>query len=144
MVVVVLPDVEDAGAPRLVPRVHDVSRIVGHVAVPRVVRSAPRDEAHRVEHLVQDREVHDLETRARERWLVAREPRSEGSAHVDSGDAPGKRRRPRTASAGRGRRAVVVHGVDPVRSVESGRTELLLDRIANEDTARREGRVRPL
>ncbi len=42
---------------------------------------------------MQDREVHDLETRARERGLVAREPRSEGGAHVDGG------RRFREASA---------------------------------------------
>ena len=143
VVVVVLPDVEDGGAPRLVSRVHDVSRIVGHVAVPRVVRCAPRDEAHRVEHLVQDREVHDLESRARERRLVTRESPGERGAQVDGGHGSGKRRRPRAASAGRGRRAVVVHGVDPVRSVESGRTELLLDRVAEEDTARCEGRVRP-
>ena len=125
------------------PRRTYVSWIVGHVAVPRVVRCAPRDEAHRVQHLVQDREVHDLEPRARDRRLVALQPPSEGGAHVDGGDGSGERRRPRTASAGRGRRAVVVHGVDPVRSVESRRTQLLLDRVTEEETARCEGRVRP-
>jgi hypothetical protein len=55
VVVVVLSDVEDRRTPRLVAHKHDVARIVEDVSAPRVMSSARRDEAHRVQDLVEHR-----------------------------------------------------------------------------------------
>ena len=84
------------------------------------MRRARRHVPHRVQDLVEDREVHDLEPLPRERRDVAREPRGIRRPQIDRSDVPGERRRPGATTAGRGGRSVVVHGIDLVRLVESG------------------------
>ncbi len=141
---VVVPSViQDRRIPAPSSGPHDVSRIVGDVACLRVVRRAGRDEPDRVEGLVQNREIHDLEAASGKRGVVAGESRAIGCAQVNRADRPGERGGPGAAAAMVVRPgAVVIDRVELPRRAESGRAQPGLDRISQIDAVGGQLRVR--